>query len=148
MTDSMISRDDVVRVQRGWARVASGGPAVWTIFYHRMFEIAPATRGLFADDIEAQSAKLMQTLNWIVDHLHDQASLLPQAAGLAVRHVRYGVSADHYPVVGAALVTTLSDALGSAFTQADREAWERVYGTLSAAMIAAAYGSPASTADQ
>lgn len=131
--------NDVIRLRRTWAKAAAGGDVVGTLFYNRLFEIAPSTRTLFAGDLSDQSRKLLQTLNWIIDHLDVPETLHPQAEALAIRHVRYGVTADHYPAVGRALIETLRDGLGSDFTEADAAAWGRVYSSLSQIMIAAAY---------
>jgi hemoglobin-like flavoprotein len=45
---------------------------------------------------------------------------------------------EHYDVVGAALLKTLSQGLGDDFTPAVREAWTGVYGLVAATMMAAA----------
>ena len=139
MAKTTDAADDVARIRRSWARAASAGDIVGTLFYNRLFEIAPETRTLFAADLDRQAGKLMQTLNWIVDHVDAPDALLPRAAALAERHVRYGVTPAQYPLVGQALVDTLAGALGAGFDAADAAAWGRVYGALSGAMIAHAY---------
>ena len=67
--------------------------------------------------------------------------VLPAASALAKRHVSYGAKAEHYPVVGAALLWTLEKGLGDAWTPAVADAWTAAYGTLSGYMISEAYGS-------
>jgi nitric oxide dioxygenase len=134
-----MASDDIARIRRNWAKAAAAGDIVGVLFYHRLFEIAPETRSLFATDLDAQVGKLMQTLNWIVDNVAVPEALMPKASALAVRHVRYGVTPGQYPLVGQALVETLAGALGADFSEADAAAWHRVYGSLSEAMIAAAY---------
>ena len=50
--------------------------------------------------------------------------------------------AEHYDIVGQALLATLESALGDAWTPPVKEAWTTVYGVVSATMIkGAAYGS-------
>ncbi|WP_316015087.1 globin domain-containing protein [Roseobacter sp. HKCCA0434] len=132
-------QDDIARIRRSWARVAAGGDVVARLFYIRLFEISPQTRAMFGTGMSDQARKLMQTLNWIVDHVDQPAALAPEARALAVRHVSYGVRPDQYPAVGQALIDTLSASLGDDFNEKDAAAWGRVYGTLSALMIAAAY---------
>jgi len=109
------------------------------LFYGRLFEIAPDTKDLFSGDMVEQGRSLMATIGVVVRSLHDLGAVLPTAEKLAVRHVGYGVTADHYPVVGSALLWTLEQGLGDAFTPEVNEAWATAYGALSAAMIAAAY---------
>lgn len=43
------------------------------------------------------------------------------------QHVAYGVRAGHYDPVGAALLWTLGQGLGPAFTDPVREAWTAAY---------------------
>jgi hemoglobin-like flavoprotein len=50
------------------------------------------------------------------------------------RHVTYGVRPEHYYTVGAALLWTLEQRLGAAFTPAVREAWVAAYGVLANTM--------------
>jgi hemoglobin-like flavoprotein len=121
------------------------------LFYGRLFEIAPETRRLFRYDVGTpgmaqQGAKLMQTLGVAVAHLDNLEAVIPTIEALARRHVVYGVEAAHYDLVGAALLWTLEQGLGEAFTPEVHEAWATVYTTLANAMKQAAYGPEAATA--
>ncbi len=57
---------------------------------------------------------------------------------LGRRHVRYGVTADQYRPVGEAMIWTLQQGLGDAFTNDVRDAWIAAYGTLVGVMTDAA----------
>ncbi|ABV93633.1 putative flavohemoglobin / bacterial hemoglobin [Dinoroseobacter shibae DFL 12 = DSM 16493] len=131
--------DASLRVQNTWALVAPISDQVGDLFYANLFRMDPTTKPLFAGNIDLQGRKLVQTLGFIVDHLEDPDRLLPAAQELAVRHVSYGVTRTQYASVGAALVKSLRQLLGTAFSPEDEAAWAEVYGGLSAAMIAAAY---------
>ena len=48
---------------------------------------------------------------------------------LGRRHAGYGVRPEHYDTVGAALLWTLEQGLGDAFTDDVRAAWAEAYGT-------------------
>ena len=132
-------QDDISRIRRNWAMAVGAKDIVGKIFYEHLFAIAPDTRPLFPETLDGQGRKLVQTLSWIVDHLGDPTSLIPEAEALALRHLNYGVTAAQYDSVGRALIATLETGLGDAFTQEDAEAWRRVYTDLSKAMISAAY---------
>jgi nitric oxide dioxygenase len=54
-----------------------------------------------------------------------------------LHHDHYGVRAEHYASVGAALMWTLERGLGFDFAPDVREAWVTAYNLLSSAMIAA-----------
>jgi nitric oxide dioxygenase len=111
-----------------------------SLFYARLFEIAPEVRPLFPRDVAAQGAKLMAALAVLVHELDRLDGILPDIEALAVRHVGYGAREDHYAAVGEALIWTLEQGLGTGFTEEAREAWIAAYATLSGAMIAAACG--------
>lgn len=130
---------DSARIRRTWAKAAAAGDLVGQIFYAKLFDIAPASRAMFPDAMDDQARKLLQTLNWIIDHLDDADALVPAAQNLAVRHVKFGVTAEHYPAVGEALIATLRQGLSAEFDEEDEAAWLRTYAQLSGVMISAAY---------
>jgi hemoglobin-like flavoprotein len=133
--------DQVKMVQRSFSQVAPISEQAATIFYDRLFEVAPQVKAMFPADMTEQKKKLMATLAVVVSGLTDLPSILPAASALAKRHVAYGAKPDHYPVVGAALLWTLEKGLGSDWTPDVAAAWTAAYGTLSGFMISEAYGS-------
>lgn len=56
---------------------------------------------------------------------------------LGVKHVRYGVKPEMFPVMGEALILTLETTLGDDFTPEIREAWKETYNELSQDMVRA-----------
>jgi nitric oxide dioxygenase len=133
--------DQVTLVQQSFAKVAPISEAAAVIFYDRLFEVAPSVKPMFPADITEQRKKLMATLAVVVGGLGNLESVLPAASALAKRHVGYGAKAEHYPVVGGALLWTLEKGLGESWTPEVKDAWTAAYGTLSGFMIAEAYGS-------
>jgi hemoglobin-like flavoprotein len=98
-----VTPQQVKLVQDSLAKVAPISDKAAALFYGRLFEIAPNVRALFQGDMTAQGRKLMTTLAAVVNGLSNLESILPAASALAKRHVHYGVKADHYQPVGAAL---------------------------------------------
>jgi len=131
--------DQVTLVQQSFAKVAPISEAAAVLFYDRLFEIAPAVKSMFPADMTEQRRKLMAMLATVVGGLGNLSSILPAASALAKRHVGYGAKAEHYPVVGAALLWTLEKGLGEAWTPEVADAWTTAYGTLSGFMISEAY---------
>ena len=129
-------------VQESFAKVAPISETASGLFYDRLFEIAPSGRAMFPADMTEQRKKLMMMLAAVVNGLGNLDSILPAASALAKRHVGYGAKAEHYPVVGSALLWTLEKGLGEAWTPELAAAWTAAYGTLSGFMIAEAYGRP------
>ena len=96
-------------------------------FYQRLFELDPQLRSLFHNDIEEQSRKLMQFLRQLVESVDHPEDIVPALESLGRRHATYGVREEHYETVGAALLWTFGQVLGSGFTAEARAAWERLY---------------------
>ena len=59
-----------------------------------------------------------------------------QLEDLGDMHTRYGVHADHYKIMGDALVCTLEKILGKrSFTETTRESWEFIFKFMTDAML-------------
>ena len=127
----------VALVQDSFAKVAPTSEATAVLFYDRLFDIAPQMRAMFPDDMFEQRRKLMTMLAGVVKGLGNLEQVLPAASALAKRHVNYGAKAEHYPVVGAALLWTLEKALGPDFTPDVKTAWTATYTALAGVMTAA-----------
>ena len=115
--------DQITAVQESFKKVAPIADAAAEIFYNRLFEIAPEVKPMFKGDIKEQGSKLMATLGAVVNGLRDLDKIVPVAQQLAVKHIDYGVTAEHYKPVGEALIYTLEKGLGDAFTPEVRDGW-------------------------
>ena len=131
--------DQIDLVQASFAKVVPIAETAAGLFYGRLFEIAPEVKPLFHGDMKEQGRKLMTTLAVVINGLKAPEAILPAAKALAVKHVGYGVAADHYAPVGAALIWTLEQGLGNDFTPETRDAWIAAYTLLSGVMIEEAY---------
>ena len=138
-----MSHEIVVQVQRSFKDVAPIADEVGWGFYARLFETHPELRPLFAEDIRPQSRKLVQMLAMVVNGLHRLDAIGPELEELARLHREHGVIDVHYAMVCDALVWTLGEALGEAFTPQARQAWTTAFTALADLMIAAA-GEPTS----
>jgi hemoglobin-like flavoprotein len=132
--------EQIRAIQESFAKVAPISEQAAALFYGRLFEVDPAIRPLFHGDMKEQGRKLMATLAVVVNNLDDLGAVLQAASALAKRHVAYGVKPAHYTPVGEALLWTLQQGLGAAWTPELAAAWAAAYGVLSEYMIAEAYG--------
>jgi hemoglobin-like flavoprotein len=115
-------------VRKSWAQFEPAVRGAGAHFYDRLFELDPGARRLFAaTDMAVQEAKLMQMFGDIVRSLDQPAELVPEVAALGRRHTHYGVQDADYESVGAALLWTLEQGLGEAFTPEVRDAWSEAY---------------------
>ncbi|HEY4169201.1 MAG TPA: globin family protein [Reyranella sp.] len=125
----------VALVQTSFAKVAPIAGVAADLFYDRLFESAPDVRRMFPSELAEQKKKLMTMLGTAVAGLSKPDALLPIVRALGQRHAGYGVAAEHFAPVGAALIWTLEKGLGEAFTPEVKAAWVEVYGVLSQTMI-------------
>jgi len=125
----------VALVQASFIKVAPIAGAAADLFYDRLFETAPDVRRMFPNDLAEQKKKLMTMLGTAVSGLSKPEALLPVVRALGARHAGYGVAAEHFAPVGAALIWTLEQGLGDGFTPDVKAAWVEVYGVLSRTMI-------------
>lgn len=127
--------DQIALVQQSFAKVVPISATAADLFYTRLFETAPDLRAMFPDDLSTQKVKLMAMLGTVVGSLDRLDTLLPSVRALGQRHAGYNVSAADYVPVGAALLWTLEQGLGDAFTPAVHDAWATAYRILSSTMI-------------
>ncbi len=125
-------------VQKSFSAVLPIADQAGMMFYERLFATEPRLRALFSDDIAAQSEKLMQMIGTAVYGLYQPETIIPTVRVLGARHAGYGVSEADYDTVGAALLWTLEQGLGPAFTPEVAEAWIAAYTMLADMMKAAA----------
>ena len=91
-------------VQESFAKVAPISDQAAVMFYNRLFEIAPQVKAMFPADLTEQRKKLMAMLAAVVAGLGNLETVLPAASALAKRHLTYGAKAEHYHLVGSALL--------------------------------------------
>jgi hemoglobin-like flavoprotein len=130
--------DQIALVRTSFDKVRPISEDAARLFYARLFEIAPEVRPLFKGDMAEQGRKLMATLAVVVNGIDDLPTLKPAVERLGRRHAGYGVNAEHFGPVGAALIWTLEQGLGADFTPEVRAAWLDAYGILAAVMQEAA----------
>jgi hemoglobin-like flavoprotein len=126
-------------IKETWRRVLPIADGAAALFYNRLFEIDPSTERLFLNTrMPEQRKKLVQMLTAALQGLDNLDALIPIVEALGRRHRGYGVAAQHYESVGAALLWTLEQGLGRAWTPEAAEAWTQLYGLLSSVMRRAA----------
>lgn len=133
-----MTEEQIEIVQSNWAKVAPNAEHVAALFYDRLFDIAPHVRPLFNNDMTEQGRKLTQMIGVAVNGLPHLDQIVPAVQQMGVRHTAYGVKADHYESVGAALLWTLEQGLGDDFTPEAKQAWTETYTLLATTMQEAA----------
>ena len=134
----MITKKEVALIRKSWAIVRrTDDITLGDVFYTRLFYENPGLRQLFPHDMEQLYKKLFDMLNIIVLRIDSLHELKGEISAMARRHVQYGVKAEHYNMVGKALVWTLQKCLDKEWNDEIRSAWINCYAILSGTMIAA-----------
>jgi hemoglobin-like flavoprotein len=125
-------------IRAAWAQLQPIAPQAAALFYAKLFERDPALRQLFKGEMAQQGERLMQMIGAAIGMLDRPVQLQAALAGLGQRHAGYGVQAAHYESVGAALLDTLAEGLGEAYTREQHEAWSALYNYIATRMQLAA----------
>ena len=133
-----MTQQHIDAVQRSFRTIEPDAEGAMMLFYDRLFELDPGLQPMFRASREEQAKKLAQVLGVVVKSLDRLETILPAVRDLGSRHHGYGVKNEHYATVGAALLWTLEQALGEAFTHEVKEGWTTAYGALAAVMQDAA----------
>ena len=133
-----MSPAQIALVTATWEKVKpiSGQAAV--LFYGKLFELDPTLKPLFKGEMGEQGNKLMAMIDTAVNGLSNLDAILPAVQDLGRRHVDYGVTDAHYDTVAEALLWTLEQGLGDAFTNDVKKAWTEAYVLLATTMKQAA----------
>ena len=124
-------------ITESWAKVWAIKDVAGPLFYKNLFEAGPELPNtLFKGvDMTQQPVKLLNMINIAVGMLDKPEELLAALRNLGEGHAAYGCEEEHYPIVGSALIKTLSQGLGDAFTPEVEAAWTALYGTIQTAML-------------
>jgi hemoglobin-like flavoprotein len=127
---------DLEALETSFDLLAPRGEELVAVFYRRLFEAAPQVRPLFAGtDMKRQQAMLLAALVLLRNSLRDLDAIVPKLRAMGARHVGYGATADTYPVVGEALLGSMAELAGDAWTPRHAAAWTTAYGLVAATMI-------------
>jgi nitric oxide dioxygenase len=123
-------------LEASFDQVAPQGDELVELFYERLFAVAPAVRPLFAGtDLKRQKGMLLAALVLLRKSLRDLDAVTPTLRDLGSRHVPYGALPEHYPVVGQALIASMAEIAGDAWTVEYELAWTEAYAVVSGAML-------------
>eukprot|EP00413_Alexandrium_margalefii_P016958 CAMPEP_0204528500 /NCGR_PEP_ID=MMETSP0661-20131031/9563_1 /ASSEMBLY_ACC=CAM_ASM_000606 /TAXON_ID=109239 /ORGANISM="Alexandrium margalefi, Strain AMGDE01CS-322" /LENGTH=419 /DNA_ID=CAMNT_0051534481 /DNA_START=59 /DNA_END=1314 /DNA_ORIENTATION=- len=156
-----LPESDCNAVERSWNRVQQLGSSCFgERLYRRTFALAPETMALFppevrhkyrdwtADEDGCEEGDLLEspalkkifgkTVNAVgvaVAGLRQPCEMVPMLLRLGARHVQYGLREEYWKVLGDIFVPALEDCLQEELTPEVKNAWNMVYGFISAVMI-------------
>lgn len=116
--------------------VATVAPDLTERFYANLFARYPQLRPMFSSNIKSQADMLTRALVAVLDHLEDAPWLTQTLGGMGKKHMTYGVTPEHFDMVGTALLETLAQVAGDAWTAELAQAWTDAYGAIAGLMMA------------
>ena len=129
--------DTVELIRSSFERVAPQAAEMARHFYATLFSRAPETRDLFPVNMEVQRSRLLRALVHVVQMVDRPDELVPFLEQLGRDHRKFGVLSAHYDAVGAALIGTVAEFAGPAWTPRIEQAWTSAYSIVASAMRAA-----------
>jgi len=133
----MLTDTQIQLVTDSWQKVLPIKETAAELFYGRLFELDPSLQALFKGDMKEQGERLMNMINIAVNALNRLEDVVPAIQAMGRRHKDYGVQRAHYDTVAQALLWTLGQGLGPAFSPDVKDAWTQVYTLLATTMIEA-----------
>jgi len=91
LAEAALTPDHIALVQETFKSVAEISEQAAELFYNRLFEIDPALKALFKNDLKEQGRLLMAMIATAVNGLNDLDAIVPAVQDLGVRHAGYGV---------------------------------------------------------
>jgi len=113
-------------------------PDLTVRFYEILFARNPELQPMFRRDRGVQAKMLAEAITAVLDHLEDASWLQSTLATLGAKHVEYGVTPPMYDIVGGALLETLAEAAGDAWTPEVATQWTLAYQAIATMMQAGA----------
>lgn len=125
-------------LEESFAALAPQGDALAARFYERLFEKYPVVIPLFSGvSTGEQQKKLLASLVLLVQNLHKPDVLSEYLKGLGARHINYGVTAEHYPLVAENLLSVMEEFAGDLWVPAVAQAWGNTLNTVATIMLQA-----------
>jgi nitric oxide dioxygenase len=136
---NLLEKHEVELIQNAYQTLGPSKGFLTSVFYRRLFAIAPQARPLFPQDMDEQLTKLEKMLDMLVDNLHQPMFFMGKLKRLARRHVGYGAQPEHYALVGEALIFAIDEITPGGLPEVERGLWVEIYTAISNTMIDAAY---------
>ena len=132
-----MTQKQIELVENSWDYIILNAQEAGMNFYKKLFELDPALRQMFREDVRSQSQKLVSLITFVVHKLNNMNEVIADVKALGKRHKNYHVKTEHYSLVGQALLWTLEKGLGEQWNDETQSAWRAVYSILSDTMIKA-----------
>jgi nitric oxide dioxygenase len=132
----MLSAREIELIKNTAPVLAAQGEEITGRFYELLFEQHPALKNIFNmnnQDGGSQKHALARAVYAFASHVDNLEAILGEVDRIAHKHASLGVVAEHYPLVGAALLLAIKQVVNPPAEVLD--AWEKGYGVLADVFI-------------
>ena len=127
---------DVERLENSFAKIQDQGTEFTEAFYQTLFTNCPEVKPLFQKvNMQEQGKKLFASLGLVIANLRHPENLTNPLMAMGARHAHYGVTTNHYPLVGEAMLQALAATLGSDWTPDLQRSWLEAYQVVADVML-------------
>jgi hemoglobin-like flavoprotein len=119
----MLSPRQTLLIKLSWSHLTNRLEDFGDKFYEVLFEMDPALREMFSDDMTKQRAKFSGMVNHIVSNIQHADKLDNDLKELGDRHVGYRVKASHYDTIMMAFLVSLEKVLERNWDSETKQAW-------------------------
>ena len=125
----------IARIRSSFDLLAPRGRELIDTFYAGLFATAPSVRALFPSDMNAQKGHLLAAVGLVVKHADNLGSLEGALMDMGERHVAYGASPAHYPVVRDTMIAALATTAGAAWNDQLAADWTAALNAVAGLML-------------
>jgi methyl-accepting chemotaxis protein len=126
---------DVETLESSFELIAPQGETLVKRFYEVLFNRYPAVIPLFKNTTpDKQQAKLLGSLQLVVENLRDPDLLATVLTEMGVRHQAYGAEPAHYQAVNSTLLDVMQEIAGLAWTDQIQSAWTQALNLIAKVM--------------
>mmetsp|Transcript_21808 Transcript_21808/g.21978 ORF Transcript_21808/g.21978 Transcript_21808/m.21978 type:complete len:218 (+) Transcript_21808:123-776(+) len=117
-------------------------PLLWftNVFYTRLFDVNPAAKSLFGNDVKSQTKVLAAIINTALNQLRDPSTYEKTLENLAHVHVKRGVKGVQFGIAGDVLLWSFLQALKDEFHEDSRIVWTKLYSFMLKTLLPVAIG--------
>jgi hemoglobin-like flavoprotein len=120
---TMLNTRQTLLVKLSWSYFSNRLEEFGDTFYRILFDMEPALRPMFLNDMEVQRRKFSAMMNHIVWQLTNPNQVKGDIRRLGSRHIDYGVRPEHYDTLMIAFLLTMERKLKSKWDNETKEAW-------------------------
>lgn len=122
-----LSQTTITSVKETIPLINQKAEEVTTRMYEILFSKYPETKPLFDNAQSDQHKKLAGAIAAFAGNIDNLEALGGAVEKMAASHVLTNVKPIHYPMVGDALLTAMSEVLGDDFSEEHKKAWGEAY---------------------